>query len=92
MFQKKGLTEFIWHAKYWQTNQLPFVGLPDPKHRVLKLFGQKVKIFKLGRMPAQVLVERDGITRYVYYGHSMSDIPQNKDMLTKIENLNKSGT
>jgi peroxiredoxin len=39
-------------ASYWENEKLPFVGLPDPKHRVLKLFGQQVKIFKLGRMPA----------------------------------------
>lgn len=30
--------------KYWQENDMPFVGLPDPKHSVLKLYGQKVKL------------------------------------------------
>ena len=37
---------------YWAANQLPFIGLPDPQHTVLKLYGQKVNLFKLGRMPA----------------------------------------
>jgi peroxiredoxin Q/BCP len=31
---------------------LPFIGLPDPGHRVLKLYGQEMKLFKLGRLPA----------------------------------------
>ena len=74
-------------AAYWKKENLPFVGLPDPEHRVLKLFGQQVKIFKLGRMPAQVLIDREGTARFVHYGHSMADIPANKEMLALIERL-----
>jgi peroxiredoxin len=74
-------------ASYWSRQVLPFVGLPDPKHRVLKLFGQQVKIFKLGRMPAQVLVDKSGTARYVHYGHSMSDIPENQELLTLLDGL-----
>jgi peroxiredoxin Q/BCP len=75
-------------VSYWAKEQLPFVGLPDPKHRVLKLFGQQVKIFKLGRMPAQVLVDKQGTARYVHYGHSMSDIPENQELLTLLDQVN----
>lgn len=46
--------------KYWAKENLPFIGLPDPEHKVLKLYGQKVKIFKLGRMPAQVMIDKSG--------------------------------
>jgi len=67
--------------KYWQKNDLPFVGLPDPKHTVLKLYGQEVKLFKLGRLPAQMLIDKSGTLRYVHYGHSMSDIPSNDEIL-----------
>ena len=52
-------------AGYFEKESLPFVGLPDPKHSVLKLYGQEVKLFKLGRMPAQVLIDKAGIARYV---------------------------
>ncbi len=38
---------------YWHANDLPFIGLPDPKVSVLKLYGQEVNLSKLGRMPAQ---------------------------------------
>ena len=61
---------------YWTKNKLPFVGLPDPKHSVLKMYGQQIKIFKFGRMPAQVIIDKAGIARYVHYGHAMSDIPE----------------
>jgi len=54
---------------YWVKNQLPFIGLPDPKASVLKLFGQEVNLFKLGRMPAQVIVDKQGIARFAHYGH-----------------------
>ena len=61
--------------KYWKKESLPFIGLPNPDHSVLKLYGQEVKIFKLGRMPAQMLIDKSGILKFVYYGNSMADIP-----------------
>ena len=61
--------------KYWNKESLPFKGLPDPDHSVMKLYGQEVKIFKLGRMPAQMLIDKSGILKFVYYGNSMADIP-----------------
>jgi peroxiredoxin Q/BCP len=75
-------------ARYWADNQLPFVGLPDPRHRVLKLYGQEVKLFKYGRMPAQVLVDRTGKARFVHYGESMSDIPTNEEILGLVDTIN----
>lgn len=65
---------------YWEKEQLPFIGLPDPEHRILKLYGQEVNLFKLGRMPAQMLIDKNGMLRFVHYGHSMSDIPKNKEL------------
>ena len=75
-------------AKYWEKESLPFIGLPDPTHSVLKLYGQKVNLFKLGRMPAQVLIDKAGVARYVHYGHSMSDIPKNEELLALGDELN----
>ena len=73
---------------YWKKEALPFVGLPDPAHSVLKRFGQEVNLFKLGRMPAQVIVDRAGLARYVHYGHDMADIPANEDILATLAALN----
>jgi len=75
--------------KYWAIENLPFVGLPDPKASVLKLYGQEVNLFKLGRMPAQVIIDRSGTARFVHYGHSMSDIPENEELLGLLESINQ---
>jgi peroxiredoxin len=72
---------------YWRREKLPFVGLPDPDHSVLKLYGQQVNLFKLGRMPAQVIVDAGGVARFVHYGHDMTDIPPNAELLELIEGL-----
>lgn len=77
---------------YWEKNNLPFVGLPDPDHSVLKRYGQEVKLFKFGRMPAQMIVDKDGVLRYVHYGHAMSDIPSNQELLQLLDELEAEGT
>ncbi len=73
---------------FWRKYELPFIGLPDPKTSVLKLYGQEVNLFKLGRMPAQVIIDKKGIARFVHYGHSMSDIPKNDELLQLLDQLN----
>ena len=75
-------------TSYFREHELPFTGLPDPTHTVLKLYGQQVKLFKFGRMPAQLVVDKDGMARYVCYGHDMSDIPTNAEMLAIIDKIN----
>lgn len=72
---------------YWTKHRLPFIGLPDPDHTVLKRYGQKVNLFKLGRMPAQVIVDPKGRVRYVHYGHAMTDIPSNAELLGILDSL-----
>jgi len=74
-------------SKYWEENSLPFYGLPDPDHKVLKTYGQQINLFKFGRMPAQVLVDLSGTARFVHYGHDMTDIPKNSEMLVLIDSL-----
>ena len=74
-------------AAYWQKESLPFIGLPDPIASVLKLYGQEVKLFKLGRMPAQVLIDKAGVARYVHYGHDMTDIPENAEILALVDEI-----
>ncbi len=76
-------------AAYFAANDLPFTGLPDPKRTVLKLYGQQVKLFKFGRMPAQALVDKAGVVRLVHYGQSMSDIPDDESLLPIIDRLNE---
>jgi peroxiredoxin Q/BCP len=68
---------------------LLFIGLPDPKHRILKKYGQEVNLFKFGRMPAQVLIDKQSIARFVHYGKSMSDIPSNEEILSLVDEMNQ---
>jgi peroxiredoxin len=75
-------------ARYFGENSLPFTGLPDPSHSVLKTYGQEINLFKFGRMPAQVLVDKAGTARFVHYGHDMTDIPKNTEILELIDSLN----
>lgn len=73
---------------YWQENDLPFPGLPDPKKQVSKIYKQEVNLFKLGRMPLNAVVDRKGYIRFIHYGYSMSDIPDNETLLEVIDQLN----
>ena len=74
--------------RYWTKENLPFVGLPDPDHKVAKLYRQEVNLFKLGRMPMNTVLDIKGHMRYVLFGSSMSDIPDNETFLEVIDNLN----
>lgn len=73
--------------EYWEENNLEFHGIPDEEHSVLKLYGQEVNLFKLGRMPAQMLIDKQGILKYIHYGHSMKDIPENEEIFELIDKL-----
>ncbi len=73
--------------RYFRQNDLPFIGLPDPAHTVLKLYGQQINLFKFGRMPAQALVDKSGTVRFIHYGHDMTDIPRNSEMLQLIDSI-----
>jgi peroxiredoxin Q/BCP len=75
-------------ARYFSEHDLPFTGLPDPAHTVLELYSQQIKLFKFGRMPAQLLVDKAGMARYVHYGQDMTDIPTNDEMLALIDKIN----
>jgi peroxiredoxin Q/BCP len=80
----EGREEF---AKFWEDKDMPFVGLPDPDQRVLQQFGQEIKLLKAGRMPAQMIIDKAGLVRYVHYSNSMSDIPDNREVLALIDEL-----
>lgn len=69
---------------YWRKENLPFIGLPDPERRVLRLYGQEFNLFKLGWMPAQMLIDPHGLVRMAHYGRSMADIPSTEEVLAVV--------
>jgi peroxiredoxin Q/BCP len=72
---------------YWRAERIPFVGLPDPEHQVALAYRQEVNLFRLGRMPLVMVLDRDGVIQYANYGASMSDIPENHTLLSSIDRL-----
>ena len=76
-------------ANFWHKEQMPFVGIPDHEHAVANLYSQKVDPFKFGRMPALIVVDKEGNIRYQHYGKSMSDIPSNEEILSLLDDLNR---
>ena len=67
---------------------MPFRGLPDRGHVVARQYQQEVNLLKLGRMPALLVIDRHGHMRYAHYGRSMSDIPENREILDLLDELN----
>lgn len=66
---------------------MPFIGLSDIKSRNAEKYYQEVNLIKLGRMPAVFIIDPEGIIRYVHYGHSMKDIPENSELVTFLQKL-----
>jgi len=75
--------------QYWNNEEIPFVGLPDPDHSVAKMYRQEVNLFKLGSMPLSCVIDKKGFVRFAHYSASMSDIPSNDDLFNVIDQLNK---
>lgn len=73
--------------RYWENENIPYVGLPDPDHKVASVYKQEVNIMKLGRMPLVCVVDSNGRIRYAHYGAAMSDIPDNETLLNVIDEL-----
>ncbi len=73
--------------RFWESQQMPFVGLADVGSKVAERYHQEVSIFKLGRMPALLIVDKRGVIRYRHYGRSMSDIPENAELLKVLKGI-----
>ena len=74
-------------SAWWHTNKMPFPGIPDPQHKIAEIYGQQVKLLKLGRMPEVVVVDKQGNMRFRHQGKAMSDIPSNKEVLALLDEL-----
>ena len=73
--------------QYWRNERIPFIGLPDPRHSVARMYKQEVNLFKWGRMPLNCVVDSKGYIRYAHYGASMRDIPSNEELIHVIDEL-----
>ena len=48
---------------------------------------QEVKALKLGRMPALLIIDKQGIIKYAYYSDTRMDIPTNEELFEVLKNL-----
>ena len=78
-------------TRWWLGHKMPFPGIPDPEHKVADLYGQQVKILRLGRMPELVVVDKEGNMRFKHLGRAMSDIPSDKEVLALLDELGGEG-
>jgi peroxiredoxin len=78
-----------WRKAGLNAAELPFIGIPDPEEKILKLYAQPKRLLRLGRMPMQVLIDSDGEVRWKYTGSSMVDIPAVDEVLEEWRNLNQ---
>jgi peroxiredoxin Q/BCP len=76
-------------ADYWLKNELSFIGIPDPEHAIANSYNQEVRLAGGGRMPALLVIDRNGVVRYEHYGKSMRDIPWNADIIAVLDELNR---
>jgi peroxiredoxin len=74
-------------ASWWHEHEMPFIGIPDPKHEISQLYSQQFKLLKGGRMPALAVIDMEGRIRLMHYGDSMSDIPSDEAILSLLNTL-----
>ena len=71
----------------WKIKDLPFIGLPDEKEKVAKLYNPRVIFEKRGRLPALFLVDLSGAVAFAHYCSNMYDIPANDKLLQTLDEL-----
>jgi peroxiredoxin Q/BCP len=71
--------------RFWEEQNMPFIGLADIGSKVSDLYQQEVNILKLGRMPAVFVVDEEGKIRFIHYAQHMADIPSNAQILAVLD-------
>ncbi len=75
-------------AAWWHEHQMPFTGIPDPKHEIGKLYGQQFKLLRGGRLPSLAVIDKEGRIRLMHYADLPSDIPPNEKVLALLDGIN----
>lgn len=74
--------------RFWQTENMPFIGLADIKSAVASQFHQEINWLKAGRMPAVLIVDLEGNISFIDYGEDMTDIPRNETLFAELDQMN----
>jgi peroxiredoxin Q/BCP len=77
--------------EFLRENKYPFPVLSDVRREVVKAYGVYVRMnfesVNISR-PAEVILDKDGIVRYVYVGKIQTDFPPDEDLLSVLDGLN----
>ncbi len=71
-------------AKYHQKHQLSFDLVSDNQHLLGNKYGQQVILLKLGRMPAQIILNKNQAIIFKHYASSMLNIISNDKILNQV--------
>ncbi len=74
-------------VKFSEKTPLDFSLVADNKHVVADQYNQQVNWLKLGRMPAQIILDKNGTKVFQHYANSMADIVENDAVLDAIKTL-----
>ena len=77
---------------WWHEHKMPFTGIPDPEHVIARLYNQKFKLIRGGRMPAMAVIDKEGKTRLMHYADDPGDIPSDEEILEILSRINKEVT
>jgi peroxiredoxin len=72
---------------FWSKEQVPFIGVPDLRHKVADSYYQEVNVLKFGRMPALFVIDKQGIVRFRHYSDSMSDIVPDEQLFQVLDTI-----
>lgn len=75
-------------SSHWTKERYPFIGLADPEHTVADRYGQEVKLLKFGRMPAIMVIDKEGQVLQSHYADNMRDYPANSELLALLDEAN----
>lgn len=72
----------------WDIEELSMIGLSDPDSSVANSYHQEVKFMRMGRLPALLVLDQKGIIRFLHFGKSMTDIPENSQVFQILDEIN----
>jgi peroxiredoxin len=74
---------------YWGREDLPFPGFADGGNKVASLYRQQVDMYRDGRLPCAVIVDRGGRIRFRHDGSSAPDVPAVETLLAALDEINR---
>jgi len=96
-FEKRGARVAVIMAEslprmqeFLKTHDYPFPLLSDVRREVVKAYGVYVRMnfesVNISR-PAEVIVDKDKIVRYIYVGSIQTDFPKDEDIFAVLDDL-----